>query len=273
MIIDVLSKSELKEIQNIELGALIEFDRVCRKHKINYCLTGGTLLGAIRHHGFIPWDDDVDIAVMRSDYDRLSRICKKEMDPKYFYQDHRTDKNWYRLYAKIRVNNTVFKELAHNNQSIHHGVFIDIFPIDVIPDEKQKATKQYLLYQLFCKGISAKYINNECRSGKKRLFAEMAKLIYLPFSLSFLFRKAEMIARKYNQSNNRMVINFSGAYGNKEVFPKEFFLNTMDYKFENHVFRIPKSYDVMLKQLYGNYMELPPRSKRISHHKIVELSL
>lgn len=273
MYIEVLDPVQLKSVQNIALDALIEFDRICRKHEINYALYGGTLLGAIRHGGFIPWDDDVDVVVMRSDYDRLIEICRTELRPQYFWQSHRTENGWYRLYSKIRVNNTVFRELAHNQHDIHHGVYIDIFPLDQIPDAPFPRKWQYLRYKFWSVGVSSKYINIQYRTGKGKILAYLAKLLYSPFTLSYVYKKAEKTATLYNGSACKCVMPFMSAYGEREILPKEFYEKTKDVMFEGHPLRIPEKYDFILHKIYGDYMTPPPENKRISRHKIVELSI
>ncbi len=123
----VLTDMQLRTIQQIETDVLCEVDRICKKHQIKYVLGFGTLIGAVRHQGFIPWDDDVDICMMRKDYERFKDICKTELNPKYFYQSKDTDPEYYHLFDKIRVNGTVFKEDLIAEHDIHHGVYIDIY--------------------------------------------------------------------------------------------------------------------------------------------------
>ena len=122
--------TELKKLQNIEFEILLEFDRICKKHNIMYQLFAGTLLGAIRHRGFIPWDDDIDVCLLRKDYNVFIDVCRTELDSKYFLQTYETDKHSIWQFAKIRKNNTLFLEDAVSECDIHHGIFIDIFPFD-----------------------------------------------------------------------------------------------------------------------------------------------
>lgn len=133
-----LSSNELKAIHSLELEALTVIDQICRRHSIKYTLIDGSLLGAIRHNGFIPWDDDVDIAMLRDDLEKFKLICKTELPSKYFYQDMSTDPEYLYLFDKIRINNTLFKESYLAEYNINHGVFIDIFPVDNVSDNKKK---------------------------------------------------------------------------------------------------------------------------------------
>lgn len=273
MYIEKLTPEELKTVQKHALGALLEFDRICRANSINYALYGGTLLGAVRHQGFIPWDDDIDVVVMRSDYDKLIEICQQQLSPDYFWQSHETEDGWYRLYAKIRVNNTIFRELAHSDYNIHHGVYIDIFPLDTLPDSPTLRKKQYRQYKIWSAGVSCKYINIQNKEGRNKLLARAAKMAFFPFSLPFVYKKADKTAKHYNGSDGSCVMPFMSAYGTREIFPKSFYENTKDTLFEGHMLKIPTEYDRILRQIYGDYLQLPPEDKRVSRHRIVELSL
>lgn len=273
MYIEVLKPEELKTVQELALGALVEFDRICRTNSINYALYGGSLLGAVRHKGFIPWDDDVDVVVMRSDYDKLIDICRYQLNHQYFWQSHETENTWYRLFAKIRVNNTVFKELAHCDHNVHQGVYIDIFPMDSLPESSFLRKKQYYMFKFWNAGVSCKYINIQNKEGKRKALARLAKLAFFPFSLSYVYKKAEKTAKLYYGSDNSDIIPFMSRFGEREIFSRSLFENTKDTMFEGHMLKIPTEYDYILRQIYGDYMQFPPEDERVSRHKIVELSL
>src|SRR5699024_7471673 len=138
---------EIKEVQKDQLDILIEFDRICKKNNIKYQLFAGTLLGAIRHKGFIPWDDDIDVCMLREDYEKFLNICNKDMKNEYFLQTYNSDTNYIMQFAKLRKNNTIFLERVTANCDIHHGVYIDIFPLDdVRPNTLMGNFQQKLLY-------------------------------------------------------------------------------------------------------------------------------
>ena len=126
-----ITPTELRKIQLLQLEILKEVDRICRKHHIKYTLCGGSLLGAIRHKGFIPWDDDVDISMLRGEYDRFLRVCKKELDPeKYFVQTVDTDPEYRWIYGKIILKGTTYVRAGQESIKSNNGIFIDIFPRD-----------------------------------------------------------------------------------------------------------------------------------------------
>ena len=125
----------LHQIQMIELEMLIEVDRICKKYSIKYNIIAGTLLGAVRHKGFIPWDDDADIAMLRTEYEKFRTACKKELDTSRFYfQDHRNTKGYRWGYGKLRRKNTIFLRENQEHMPYAQGIFIDIFPLDGVPD-------------------------------------------------------------------------------------------------------------------------------------------
>ncbi|MDI9487826.1 MAG: LicD family protein, partial [Bacillota bacterium] len=123
---------DIREVQKKLLMILIEFDRICRKHNIKYSLEGGTLLGAIKYKGFVPWDDDIDIVMERPEYERFLKVCKRELNEDYFLQNNRTVKHFPLNYSKLHMNNTLYVQESTAFLNIHQGLFIDIFPVDKI---------------------------------------------------------------------------------------------------------------------------------------------
>jgi lipopolysaccharide cholinephosphotransferase len=142
---DYTVSHEMKELWAVELDLLAEFDRVCKKNSITYTADGGTLLGAVRHHGFIPWDDDIDIAMLRSDYEKLNGIAKEEFKDPYFWQTEETDPGSMRGHAQLRNSNTtgMLKSELDRNIMYNQGVFIDVFPFDNVPDDSVARQQQF----------------------------------------------------------------------------------------------------------------------------------
>ena len=127
---------DLATIQRNELIILKEIKRICDKHQITYYLSSGTLLGAIRHGGFIPWDDDIDIEMPLLDYRRFLKLCETELDNRFFLQNYKTDPNDHQAFTKIRMNNTTFMPVHHKHHHIHHGFWVDVFPVVKLPSQK-----------------------------------------------------------------------------------------------------------------------------------------
>lgn len=199
-----LSSNELKAIHSLELEALTVIDQICRRHSIKYTLIDGSLLGAIRHNGFIPWDDDVDIAMLRDDLEKFKLICKTELPSKYFYQDMSTDPEYLYLFDKIRINNTLFKESYLAEYNINHGVFIDIFPVDNVSDNKKEAKKQFNSFIFLRHMFMAKYLSVKARKGKKKIIAGLIKYL-IPNNTKKIRNKAFDIMCKYDKEKLKML--------------------------------------------------------------------
>lgn len=265
----MLNETDRKSVQKCALKALCEFDRLCKIHHINYSLAYGTLIGAIRHKGFIPWDDDIDVCVRRSDLLRLRSFANSELNSGFFYQTHTTDKNWYRLYDKIRIDGTVFREIAHEKEDIHQGVYIDIFPLDKIPESEACAKCQLLLYKVISSLLSSKYLSLNHRQGYKKVIAIVLKIFLFPIKKEWLFNLSEKIA--CFAVGGKHLVSFESAY--HEMIPETIFQNFINVNFEQYSFSSVSNYDFWLKLIYGDYMKLPPKDKRVTTHALSEFNI
>lgn len=269
----ILTDKQLHDIQKIETDVLCEVDRICKKHNIKYVLGFGTLIGAVRHQGFIPWDDDVDICMLRKDYNRFKEICMTELDGRFFYQSKDTDPEYYHLFDKIRVNNTVFKEDLLAEHNIHHGVYIDIFPMDYVPDNRFLRKVQFWKLHFYRTGLMAKYMSIKERTGMKLLAAKVVRFLFKPVSLDTLYKKATKEAMKYDIQRQPYVYNFCSAVNENSLCHTNCLEDVVYTKFEDKMFLIPKNYDEVLRVEYGDYMQLPPKEDRVPHHHLTELKL
>ena len=261
-----LTKIEFEELRAVELQMLDVFLDVCEKEKLRYFLVGGCAIGAIRHHGFIPWDDDIDIAMPRPDYMRLIEIGKRCFPNYLFVQNHDTDEQYCQEFAKIRNSNTTFVECDTKDARINHGVYIDIFPIDGFPDNI--FSQKILYYQ--SKIVKAALCKGEYSfSGSIRDFiiACIAR-IYRNISSKEILDKFEKRVMKYDYDRTRNSICYFGFYGKKEITPVCVYGNGTIADFEGRNVKIPEDYHSYLVQKYGDYMKLPPKDKQISHHPI-----
>ena len=265
----ILSDTQRAAVQAYATSALCEFDRLCKANLINYTLGYGTLIGAIRHKGFIPWDDDIDVCVSRKDLLKLRSIANNELSKGFFYQSHTTDKHWFRLYDKIRVDGTVFREIAHENESIHQGVYIDIFPLDFIPDNNYLAKCQVVLYKISAAILSSKYISLRYRHGFNKVLASILKVVFFPIRKKWLYNLSERIATCVTSGTKMR--NMESPYN--EVFPKTAYEKYVDVDFEKYKFPAISCYDRWLRGVYGDYLQLPPENKRVSRHALSELKL
>ncbi len=269
----------IRSLKMLELEILKHVDRICQKHGLTYYLVKGSLLGAIRHKGFIPWDDDIDIAMYREDYNKLTQIVLADKNEKYFLQNMETDTNYSRYITKIRVNGTLFLEQRVQNLKMHHGVFIDIFPLDKIKSKNSWTLKIRV-------GLASILLRiNEIRTGLTNASTQFKTsrnkrikniLSFLPLSSRFFNR---MIDKLYGFSNNsnsaKYATSFACRYGwRKETFPNEVYGEGTKLVFEGQYFNAPEQWDVILKRLYGNnYMDIPPKGKQLSGHHLVKVDI
>ena len=255
-------QNTLREIQLVQLEMLIEVDRICRKHRIRYQIIAGTELGAVRHGGYIPWDDDADIAMLRSEYERFVEVCRTELDTERFYfQDHRETPGYRWGYGKLRRKDTLFLREYQEHMPYEQGIFIDIFPLDGVPDSYfLRALKNF---ECFCvrKILWSKVGRNADRSPAKRLAFSLLSRIPERAVLSYLDR---MIARAPTRSRMVRILMFTTpnrAYG----YPTKYYLSAAPTVFEGHTFPGAKDARGYLSFKFGDYMTLPPPEQRKTH--------
>lgn len=258
----------LYKIHNISLGILLVFDKVCRENELTYFLDSGTALGAVRHGGFIPWDDDIDVGMPRKDYERFLEIAQAQLPEEIFLQTHETDPAYERGAAKLRLKGTIFQE--YNDLPYkENGFFIDIFPFDNVPHNKFAAKIYIITLGWICRVVNSWYSRKESQSKFKRTFQLAIKIV--PKScIDFLYKKHEKYCRKYeNRETGYMTCHFWGMTfidGNTYIFDKDRMLPVKEISFEGYNLKIVREPDYYLSLMYGDYMQLPPEEKRHGHH-------
>ena len=262
-----LHAEQLKTLQTLELEMFKEFTNICAKLDLKYYLLGGTLLGAIRHQGFIPWDDDIDVAMPRSDYDVFIEEAQKHLSPHLFLQTFTSDPDYPANFAKIRNSNTTFIESSVAKCHINHGVYIDVFPLDFYPSSAGE--KIFKLKNSFLK------LRINCALGinKGHLLRRLAKLVSILFipSRTIALKKREALFKSVK--DRTLLANHCGAWGKREIVPAEWYAEGCEVKFEGLTAVAPKEYDKWLTQVYGDYRQLPPKEKQIAHHYVDVLDL
>ena len=277
-----MEKQILRQVQLVQLEIAKEVKRICEKYHIKYFLDSGTLLGAVRHKGFIPWDDDLDIAMLRIEYEKFLKVAPKELSSQYFLQTWDSDPYYPLAFAKIRKKNTLYWEAAAGTKQKHNEIYIDIFPYDVFPIST---------FQRFWQGIQIR-IYKQCMLSKaqakpwvqirhsiiKRHIFHLRCFIFRLFGslfprcfIKYLYKK---IMVRYNHLSTGFLYEQTGAssYG-KWVIPSSCLQSYCDLPFEDIEFSCPNDFDLFLRSVYGNYMQLPPENKRDNRHGIIKIKL
>ena len=253
---------EKKKLQRAILMIAKDAIALCEKYNIKYFINSGTQLGAIRHKGFIPWDDDFDIGMKRLDYEKFINICKNELDPeKYFVQTEYTEPYYAFAFGKIQLKDTCILEDFSKNVPIQHGIFIDIFPYDNIPDNSVKRTFFLLINQILKNLLWIKCGYGE-EIHKKQFSYKFLSVIAYMFSVEKLKEIRRNLLNQYNNIRTDKCI--SSDYP-KERLDNRWFANLVKYKFEDAEFFGFKDCDNYLKCLYGDFMKIPSKSERVTH--------
>lgn len=254
---------DLRKLQMIQLEMLIEVDRICRKCNIKYNIIAGTLLGSIRHNGYIPWDDDADVAFLRPEYEKFREACKTELDTSRFYfQDHRNTAGYRWGYGKLRRKGTDFIRKGQEHMPYPSGVFIDLFPLDNVPDNRFIRC----FHNVHC-FVIRKFLWSEV--GKVADTNPIIRVLYRLMALvpsNLIFGHYQRFTDKWNRKNTEMVRILTFPTPNKfHGYYRRWYEESDDYIFEGHIFKGIKRFDEYLTFKYGDYMELPAEDQRKTH--------
>lgn len=257
-----LDEKTLRKLQLNELELLVEFDRICRKNEIRYTLTGGTLLGAVRHEGFVPWDDDADVSMLRCEYEKFRKACEKDLGDGFYFQDMKNTEGYRWGYGKLRKKNTVFLREYQEHMPYEQGIFMDIFPRDGVPDGF--LAKRLHMFQCYC--VRKTLWSEVGKYAHKRKFMRFWFRILSRMAGKKIFNIYDRLVEKSNRKETRLVRNLTFPIPNhKEGYQKKWYEESTELEFEGHFFMVNKCYKEWLEQEFGNYMELPPLDKRKAH--------
>ena len=258
-----MGNDELRKLQLVILEMMVEVDRLCRAHDIAYSLIGGSLLGAVRHGGFIPWDDDADIGMTRAEYERFRAVCSAELDhERFFFQDHTTDPHYRWGYGKLRRKNSEFLREGQAHMKMQTGIFLDIFVADNVPDGGVARR----LHKAYCYGLRKILYAEVGMVGAKNWFLRRWYRMLYAIPVGFVFRRLDALAKKCNKRGVALVRAYTfptpkGEYGH----PSRYYKRLAPVVFEGHEFSAFAEYDEYLSYKYGDYMTLPPENKRFWH--------
>ena len=271
-----MDNDTLRKVQLAMLDIAKDIKHACEILGINYILDSGTLLGAVRHQGFIPWDDDLDIGMLRNDYEVFIKEAPSILGNKYFLQTWDSDSQYAMPFAKVRRNNSCYIEAGAFSSSMHNGIYVDVFPWDVFPEDikKQKWQGRWIW-------VLKRLIMMKCKYTPWRADAHpfVKYIAYLPIRFLALFLTKDIIKKKYkeistifNTEKSKYYYEQGGAskYG-RFIAPVNCFSRFEELIFENEKFKGPHDADSYLKANYGDYMVLPPEEKRHNRHKIEKI--
>ena len=250
--------TDISEIRAIQLDIMQDIHDFCEQNSIRYFLCGGTLIGAIRHNGYIPWDDDIDIMMPRPDYDRFMAIYNSK-GGFYKFIDYRINNKYALPFGKVYDDRTVLDEMMYKQDVF--GVYVDVFPLDGVIDAGQVRKVSRLKKYLNAK----KSTFGRRRTLFKNIVMGIGKVILLPFSVHDIVSEIDRISRLVPFEGSEKAVFYYG-YGEREITNSTAFTTVVKHRFEERLFNIPAGYDQYLRATYGDYMQLPPEDKRVSHH-------
>ena len=261
---------ELREIHTILLQILDWYHNFCVKNQLRYYILGGTLLGAVRHQGFIPWDDDIDVGMPRKDYERFLTLVTAQANVRYVVES--ADGNNYKfLYPFTKIYDTHTTLIENTRYPIRRGIYIDIFPLDGAGGSLTEAKKHYLkifsILTLF--NISKIAINSHRAWYKNLLIICVHLLLPTPKCAYSLIQTIKTRCKQYDFDTSASVGNLVGVWGKRELVKREYFGTPKEYKFESITVYGVEQPDKYLTHVYGDYMQLPPEEKRVSHHSYI----
>lgn len=263
----VVDDKILVELRKVQIEILNEIERICKKNNINLFLIGGTLLGAVRHKGFIPWDDDLDIAMTRDDFEKFRTIIKEQLDEKYFFDYYDTDKDYYLPFAKVRKNNTTFDEEASQKLDNHKGIFVDIFVYDFVDDSIKRCFIKAAIIQILSDTVFYKKKLIKLNLCRHPIFV----IAFSAFNSKFILRFIDFISKKFNgrEKNKKNVVCFNSLIDiKKDFFSVNDFFPLKKISFEENKYNGLNDNDKFLTIQYGDYMQLPPVEERVNHNTL-----
>ena len=263
---------DIKKLKEIELEIFKHFIEICNENSLRYFVVGGTALGAVRHKGFIPWDDDIDVALPRGDYEKFLSIAQSSLPENMFLQTYITDKNYPNPFAKLRQSDTAFIEKSTSKIKMNHGVYIDIFPLDGYSRSGIKGKLLGLKEKILKISVGSVFVSGNISKNKFRAIVKRAIVRLLPDYRASV-RRLDTMYKKIPYEDAEIIVNFCGAWAEKEIMPKAYFGDGIEGEFEGIKVVLPEKTHEYLTALYGDYMTLPPEEERVGHHYYTVMDL
>lgn len=268
-----MNKEDFKKLQSAQLEIMDEIHRICESNNIEYYIIGGTALGAVRHGGFIPWDLDIDIAMMRTEYDRFKEVCKTQLDSRFAYHDYINTHNFGHPHALVCINNTVLvnKFDKFNPKIDNLGIYLDIFPLDNAPADQEKRDEQEK--DLIRIKKLKKYRYGFCYTSRpiEIIVKKLRKAAVCWTSVDAICKKFDECMRRYDGEETGYVCSMSSHYSyTKQCMPKEIYGKPQLIKFEDRQYYAPEKLDEYLTKIFKDYMKLPPVEEQKANYDAFE---
>ena len=268
----------LKKLQNVELGITRKILDIISRHNLTYYILGGTLLGAVRHKGFIPWDDDMDIGMPRPDYEQFLSFAEEELSPPYELHTGSNGRGLYSYYYARVVNNDVKLRRTKSETEVIIPAWVDVFPLDGVPSNRASlkiwvinCKFYYTLYKIsqFQYYFAVNTVRDKKNAALKIACKKMLNFLHLEALLNTqkIWKKLDHALKQNNYMDSSFLVNFCGYWGMKEMFPKSVYGEGRLYTFDDLMLMGPVNYDFVLSQMYGDYMTPPPEDQR-NHHSV-----
>lgn len=268
-----MDKETLRKVQLVQLEIAKEIKRICDENNIEYWLDSGSALGAIRHKGFIPWDDDMDIGMKRDAYEQFLKIAPLKLKEDYYLQQWETDPGYAFAFAKVRKKNTVYIEDISKKSNAHNGIYVDIFPYDKFGNDikKQGIILKFLKAIMQYKS-GVRSWNEKGKVNIVRFMKNIPAIVLAPFcKRERLIKTYNSIATMYNDNPAEFYFPQGISKYGKWVIPVSALEEMIELPFEDTTFKVPKGYHDYLTHAYGDYMKLPPEDERENRHQIIEV--
>lgn len=261
----------MTELQKKQFEILQYFVGICNELNLTYYMVCGSALGAVKYNGFIPWDDDVDVALPREDYWTFVENAQRMLPEHIFVQTYKTDKNFPQIFCKLRDSNTTFIEESAKNLEINHGIFIDVFPLDGYPDNRFRQLLFEVKKRIYQSELLSVYEFE--RTGKSKLLKRLYDIAGVPKRTARIVEKYEKMICRYSIDNSKVICNHGNWQGRLEYAPKDQYSYGIEIEFEKMNVRVPTEYDAYLRQKYGDYTKELPLEEQKGHHYYAKCDL
>ena len=256
----------MNELQKVEMKLFLCFSEICEKLNLNYFLVCGSAIGAIRHRGFIPWDDDMDVGMYREDYNKFMELAPSLLPDGVFLQNYKTDPKFPYVFAKLRDSNTTFIQNIMSNLDMNHGIYMDIFPLDGYPDSRLAQKKLSIMKKHYMRQVVCAFNMPKNLSLRGRVSVSLFRAIGCHKRTAKILSRYEALISKYPVKNSKVICNHGTWYGDKDYISAEFYGKGTDATYEGIKVRVPEKYDEYLTALYGDWRTPPPPEKQIGSH-------